>query len=124
MKNKAIDKYMIELKRQMPKDYKNAGILMDSISRDIESYLLTNTNVDYNEICKEFGTPKDLILCLMDSMDSSEIEKVFVRKKNMKSVIYVLCVIITFFVILFCVAIPNMGIYITDTVYINNLEES
>ena len=123
MKNRAFDRYMVELKKQMPKEYQNVEILINSISCDIENYLMDNVDVDYNEICKEFGTPKDLVLSLMDSMDSAEIESVFAHKKNMRRVICALCVIIIFFLLLYCVVIPNMGIYITDTVYINNLEK-
>lgn len=122
MRNKGYETYIKNLKKEIPREYKNMEQFISSMSLDVENYLESCPNADYDEICSEFGSPEELVHSLMEDFDSSQIKDSFFKQKRMRKIIYVLAAILLIFLFFWVIAIPNMGVRITETIYIHETE--
>lgn len=122
MKNKGYETYIKNLKKEIPREYKNMEQFLSSMSLDVENYLEGCPNANYDEICSEFGSPDELAHSLMEDFDSSQIKDSFSTQKRMRKTICVLSAILLIFLFLWFIAIPNIAIQITETIYIHETE--
>lgn len=124
MANKVYLEYMKQLKREIPSSIKNKSTFVHSISLDIRNYLEEHPTVNYDEIVLEFGSPQALANSLLENFDTSQIETILLKQKNMKKSICLLtCTILLVLIFLFFI-VPHIAIKVSPEVYIYDTEST
>lgn len=75
MANADVQRYLQEIKRDIPCAGKRKRDILNRINEIIGGYLEENADPNYNELTARFGTPKQIITSCLDEMDTGELIK-------------------------------------------------
>lgn len=122
MNNKHQKMYIKNLRKYIPIGYPHTEQFISSISQDMEHYLEQHADADYDDICLEFGSPKELASSLMDEVTPKQMNETFCKQKKMKRKIYLLYAILFVFVGVLFVVLASTPKEIETTTYIYETE--
>lgn len=82
MYNADVQRYLREIKADIPCTGKRKRDILNRINEIIGGYLEENTNPCYDELTARFGTPKQIVTSCLEEMDAEElIQKLKIKRK-------------------------------------------
>lgn len=82
MYNADVQRYLREIKADIPCTGKRKRDILNRINEIIGGYLEENTNPSYDELTARFGTPRQIVTSCLEEMDAGElIQKLKIKRK-------------------------------------------
>ena len=105
MYNADVQRYLREIKADIPCTGKRKRDILNRISETIGGYLEENTNPSYDELTARFGTPKQIVTSCLEEMDSGELIK---RLKIKRKIVGIVAAAAVAVVVLWAAAVSIM----------------
>lgn len=115
--NNDIKQYLRQIRSQLQCSRRKRTGLMKPLLRSMQSYLLENDDVSYDDLVNAFGTPKEMSAMLTEKIPESEISR-YRRCKTIQNSLLILLCVSSILLLVYTLFFSTMPVEVTQTIII------